>query len=495
MSNRSRNFLIGIGVAILMVFVVAGAAILAYNAGRNSVTLLNDARPEESQDQAAVSVEYGEITVVPQVGEEEGGASATPEAEPTVAVEPTRTAVSNEAAEPAEQETEPTPAPTPAGPTQPEEVQEAGATGDPASESGPREPVELDEGDLDLLIEVWEIIDEEFDGNLPLDENVTYSAIAGSLELLDDTYTRFVTPNIAAQMREQLRGSFEGIGAFVDLDPDGYLVIVRSIEDQPADRAGLLSGDLITHVNGESVLGKSLDEITAEIKGPQGTTVTLTIVRESLPEPFELTVTRERIEIPIVTSEMLEDNIAYVRLTGFSGNASQQLESELEELLDQEPQALIFDLRDNPGGFLSQSVQVADLFLGEGVVLYERDGRELEEVFESEDGDLAEEIELIVLVNAGSASASEIVAGAVKDRGRGTLVGETTFGKGSVQKTHTLSDGSELRVTIARWYTPNDRSIDVEGVAPDIQVDTPEEFGGDADTQLQRAIRLILEGQ
>ena len=192
---------------------------------------------------------------------------------------------------------------------------------------------------------------------------------------------------------------------------------------------------------------------------------------------------------------MLEDNIAYVRLTGFSGNASQQLESELEELLDQEPQALIFDLRDNPGGFLSQSVQVADLFLGEGVVLYERDGRELEEVFESEDGDLAEEIELIVLVNAGSASASEIVAGAVKDRGRGTLVGETTFGKGSVQKTHTLSDGSELRVTIARWYTPNDRSIDVEGVAPDIQVDTPEEFGGDADTQLQRAIRLILEGQ
>ncbi|UCG23360.1 MAG: S41 family peptidase, partial [Chloroflexota bacterium] len=326
-------------------------------------------------------------------------------------------------------------------------------------------------------------------------EEVTYGAIAGSLELLDDTYTRFVTPDMAAHMREQLNGSFEGIGAFVDLDPDGYLVIVRPIEDQPADRAGLLSGDLITHVNGESVLGRSLDEITAEIKGPEGTQVTLTIVRESLDEPFDLTVTRERIEIPIVSGEMLEDNIAYARLTGFSGNAAEQLESELRELLDQEPQALIFDLRDNPGGFLSQSVQVADLFLNDGVVLYERDSRELEEVFESEDGDLAEEIELVVLVNAGSASASEIVAGAVKDRGRGTLVGDTTFGKGSVQQTHTLSDGSELRVTIARWYTPNDRSISVEGVEPDVHVETPEEFGGDADTQLQRAIRLILEGR
>jgi carboxyl-terminal processing protease len=138
---------------------------------------------------------------------------------------------------------------------------------------------------------------------------------------------------------------------------------------------------------------------------------------------------------------------------------------------------------------------VADLFLGDGVVTYERDGRDLEEVFESEDGDLAEQIELVVLVNAGSASASEIVSGAIRDRDRGVLIGETTFGKGSVQQSHTLSDGSELRVTIARWYTPDNQSIDKNGIAPDIPVDSPEEFGTENDTQLQRAIEYLLEGQ
>jgi carboxyl-terminal processing protease len=362
------------------------------------------------------------------------------------------------------------------------------------AEERPRVPVELDDADIDLLLEVWDIIDQEFDGRLPDQEEVTYSAIAGSLELLEDDYTRFITPEVAARIREQLNGSFEGIGAFVDMDEDGYLIIVRPIEDQPADRAGLMANDLVTHVNGKSVLGMSLEEITAEIKGPEGTEVTLTIRRDSSDEPFEVTVERAKIEIPIVSAEMLDDNVAYVRLTGFSANAAQQLEDELENLLAQSPRGLILDLRDNPGGFLSQSVAVADLFLGDGVVLYERDGRELEEVFESEDGDLAEEIELVVLVNAGSASASEIVAGAIQDRDRGILVGEATFGKGSVQQPHTLSDGSELRVTIARWYTPDNQSIDADGIAPDIEVASPEEFGTEADTQLQRAIRHFLAG-
>ncbi|MGD2049268.1 MAG: S41 family peptidase, partial [Chloroflexota bacterium] len=187
--------------------------------------------------------------------------------------------------------------------------------------------------------------------------------------------------------------------------------------------------------------------------------------------------------------------IAYIRLTSFSGNASEQLSDALTSLLEDEPRALILDLRDNPGGFLSQSVEVADLFLSEGVVLYQRDSDGDEEVFESDDGDIAENIPLVVLINAGSASASEIVAGAVKDRERGTLIGENTFGKGSVQQTHTLSDGSELRVTIARWYTPGDNTIDDQGITPDIIVLTPDEFGGENDTQLQRAIEYILSLQ
>jgi carboxyl-terminal processing protease len=160
--------------------------------------------------------------------------------------------------------------------------------------------------------------------------------------------------------------------------------------------------------------------------------------------------------------------------------------------LAQDPKALIFDLRDNPGGFLNQSVAVADLFLKDGIVLYERNQGGVEQVFESDDGDIGEQVPLVVLVNSGSASASEIVAGAIQDQARGMLIGESTFGKGSVQQTHVLSDGSELRVTIARWYTPDNLSIDEQGITPDINVDTPSEFGGDSDIQLQRAIEYIL---
>jgi carboxyl-terminal processing protease len=222
----------------------------------------------------------------------------------------------------------------------------------------------------------------------------------------------------------------------------------------------------------------------------------LTVRREGEEEPLEFTVRRELIEIPIIESEMLEDNIAYLRLTGFNRNADSQLREALSELLAQEPTGLVFDLRDNPGGFLDQSISVADVFLPEGVVLYERSSTfDLDQVHRSDDGDLGESIPLVVLVNAGSASASEIVAGAIQDRGRGPLVGETTFGKGSVQQTHTLSDGSELRVTIARWYTPDDESISGNGITPDIEVPSPIELGGDDDPQLQRAIDYLLTGE
>ncbi len=488
MSSSARRFFIGFGFAIVLTFILAGVAIIAFNAGRRS------AQPIElTRSSIVATVEDGESTPVsdqmdkdqmevhPSPGEtgEEGPGDVAGQM--------------GKEDESAQKEDSPA---TPFQEGQPDQDEvDPPAAANEAAADGPRMPVELESSDLELFLEVWEIIDEEFDGQLPEETDVTYRAIAGSLELLNDNYTRFITPQIADHMREQLDGSFEGIGAFVDLDPDGYLIIVRPIEDQPADRAGLQEGDLISHVDGESVLGKSLEEITSIIKGPEGTQVTLTVLRTSLDEPFDVTVTRERIEIPIVSGEILEEDVAYVRLSGFSANAAQQLESQLQELLDQEPQGLILDLRDNPGGFLSQSVEVADLFLDEGVILYERDGRDLEEVFESEGGDLAEEVELVILVNAGSASASEIVAGAVQDRERGTLIGETSFGKGSVQQTHTLSDGSELRVTIARWYTPDNRSIDVDGITPDIHVPTPQEFGGEADTQLQRAIELILDGR
>jgi carboxyl-terminal processing protease len=366
----------------------------------------------------------------------------------------------------------------------------------PPTPTVPPPPLDLDEVNLELFYEVWRIIQRDFDGDMPGTDQLLQAVIAGSLETLDDEYTRYIPPQVAARMRQDLQGSFEGIGAFVRMTDDGFLQIVRPMAGQPAARAGLLPQDLIMAVDGISVVGMDVDQAIALVRGPRGTAVVLTISREDVPEPFEVTVVREQIEIPIIEAEMLADNIAYVRLSQFNRNARPQLEAAIVELLAQNPRGLVLDLRDNPGGFLDQAVAVADLFLGDGVVLLERNRRGMDEVFRSDDGSVAEEIPLVVLINAGSASASEIVAGAIQDRGRAILIGETSFGKGSVQQTHTLSDGSELRVTFARWYTPNNHSIDNEGVAPDIEVlPSPMEFGGPEDNQLQRAIQYFLTGE
>lgn len=352
------------------------------------------------------------------------------------------------------------------------------------------------EEDLQLLWEVWQIIEAEYDGELPDDEELTYSAIQGVLKTLGDDFTRFAPPDVAERMREDLQGSFEGIGAFVRENEAGNAEIVRPMDGQPADIAGLKAGDVVTAVDGESMIGRSLDEVIALIRGPEGTEVVLTIAREGVDEPFEVAITRKRIEILTVESEMLDDGIAYVRLTSFNRQADSELRAAIEELLAQDPQGLILDLRDNPGGYLDQSIAVSDIFLPEGIVLYDRSSTfGTDDAYRSDDGDLAEDIPLVVLINAGSASASEIVAGAIKDHGRGTLIGETTFGKGSVQQSHMLSDGSELRVTIARWYTPNNESIDGTGIEPHIEVPTPDTLGGEGDTQLERAVEFLTEGQ
>jgi carboxyl-terminal processing protease len=476
MSIRTRNTVAGVAVGLLALLFCAGLVSTAYLLGRNAglaqttpgVEVVNTpaeadapmpsiptSSTEESSDAPAVDLGADETDGVSQENEAEGTVEETVENED-------------------------------------EGSGEASATTAPTLQ---RDPPDLTDADLELMLEVWEIVSREYDGEFPTEDQITYEAIIGSLELLGDDYTRFAPPDLAARFREQLSGSFEGIGAFVDLTEDGFLLIVRPIEGQPADLAGLKEGDLVTHVDGESVLGKTLDEIVSEVKGPRGTEVMLTVSRENEPGPFDVTIQRDLIELALVTAEMLNDDVAYVHLSSFSSNAEEQLASALERLLEQSPRGLILDLRDNPGGFLSQSVEVADLFLPDGVVVFERNSSGIEEVFRSFDGDLAENIPLVVLVNAGSASASEIVAGAIQDRGRGVVVGEVTFGKGSVQQSHTLTDGSELRVTIARWYTPNNQTIDKSGVTPDIEVETPEEFLTETDSQLQRAIEYILTGR
>ena len=359
----------------------------------------------------------------------------------------------------------------------------------------------LDGADLSTLNEAWDIVAGEYEGALPTTEELIQSAISGSLGSLGDTYTRYVSPAIAERTREDMGGAVEGIGAMVRENEDGLFEIVRPIDGQPADLAGLKAGDVLIEVDGRSVLENSFDEVILMVRGPAGTTVNLKVLREDEPEPLEFSIVRARFDVPVVEYEMLPAEmtggaaIGYIHLTEFGRTAEEKVLEALTALLAQQPAGLVFDLRDNPGGFLDQSVAVADAFLPQGVVLLERNARGLDESFSSDDGDAGESIPLVVLVNAGSASAAEIVAGAIQDHGRAVLVGETTFGKGSVQQVHTLSDGGELRVTVARWYTPNNHSIQNEGITPDIAVETPEDLGGPEDGQLMRAIEYLLNGQ
>lgn len=357
------------------------------------------------------------------------------------------------------------------------------------------ERIQSDREALHILHEVWDLVDVEFYGELPSPEEREYSAIRGMLGTLDDDYTSFSEPSLAEIRRTDASGAFEGIGAFVTMNDEDILEIVSTFQNSPAEAAGLRPNDRVLAVDGQSIIGYSIYDAISLIRGPEGTDVVLTIQRGDA-EPFDIPIVRARLDIPILESRMIEEKIGYVHLLEFSSPATSRLEKAIDELLDEGATALVLDLRSNPGGYLDQAVKVSDLFLDEGLVLIERrsDGQEIE--FTSTDEGLAQNIQLVVLVNGGSASASEIVAGAIQDRGRGQLIGEMTFGKGSVQLLHELSDGSELRVTVARWFTPNDRAIHGEGLTPDIEVEmTTEDVAQDRDPQLDRAVMYLRAGQ
>jgi len=348
-----------------------------------------------------------------------------------------------------------------------------------------------------LFWEAWSIIEREFNHEEPLDlQKVVYGAISGAIRALGDPYTAFSEPAQAKIFEEDLEGSFEGIGATVD-QVDGFVVIVDTIDGSPARKAGLRSKDVLLEADGKSLRGMDLSRAISLIRGPRGTQVRLRVQREGVPEPFEVVVTREKIDLPTVSYRMLDQGIAYVRLTEFNSQATTRLQAALRELLKEQPRALIFDLRGNPGGYLHIAVQVASQFVGSGVIVTEKDSKGRVTEYKAEGNGLALDIPLVVLVDGGSASASEIVAGAIQDAGRGTLIGRTTFGKGSVQASYTLSDGSAVRVSIARWYTPKGHQIDGKGLTPDIVVplDTPATAGPTRDAILERAQQFILQQQ
>jgi len=355
------------------------------------------------------------------------------------------------------------------------------------------EPSDTETKAFKVFWEAWHLLQREFYGPLPDPQRMTYDAIRGVVNGLGDENTAFVPPDLAAIFNEDLSGSFEGIGALVDMDESGQLIIVEPFEGRPADLAGVKAGDVVIKVDDIPIQGKSLYEAIALIRGPAGTTVHLTIKRKGLEGLLEIDVVRARIEIPIVRTSWPAEGIAYLRLTEFNGQAAEHVHAELARLLKEKPDGLIFDLRGNPGGYLHVAVQVASEFLRDGNVLIERTKNGEERTYPVQKGGIALDVPLVVLVNESTASASEIVAGALQDAGRAVIIGTRTFGKGSVQIPYTLSDGSGLRVTVAHWFTPAGRQIHQKGLTPDIVVEYPESAEAGRDPQLDRAIQYLRE--
>ncbi len=374
------------------------------------------------------------------------------------------------------------------------QVREAVASAESKPDANTTAPSREDQ--VALLRQVWSILDQEYVDPEALDqEKMGYGAVSGLVSAIGDPHTSFVEPKPAAILNEDMQGSFEGIGETENMI-EGKVVVVRPLPNSPAIQAGLVEGDIILEVDDVSLEGKTLIEAITLIRGPKGTTVKLLVQREGVAEPFTVEVTRDKVELLTVESRMLDNNIAYLSLSEFNAVSEQKVHEALQELLKNDPRGLVFDLRGNPGGYLQMSVEIAGEFLPrDALVLTDRERDKPEKEFRVRGNGLATDIPLVVLVNGNSASASEIVAGAIRDHKRGVLIGEKTYGKGSVQNTHALDDGSSLRVTIAKWYLPNGDNLDGNGITPDIEVPlTPEDLAAQRDPQLDRAVAYLLNG-
>jgi len=350
--------------------------------------------------------------------------------------------------------------------------------------------------DSALFSEAWDLLKKQFYGDLPGGKQITYDAIRGVVDRLGDPHTAFVDPQEAALLNADMEGHFEGIGARVDLAEGGGVEVKYLFADQPAEKAGLQVGDIILAVDGKDVTKLGLTEAITLIRGPRGTQVLLKVKRGDQP-PLEITVSRDRIEIPAVESTWLADGrIVHITLSEFSSVAPGRLAEAVKEAVAKKPVGLILDLRGNPGGLLDSAVSIGSYFVKEGPIVVERKKDGNEHIYERKGRYLLGDTPLVVLVDAGSASASEIVAGAIQDAGTGKLIGEKTFGKGSVQLPNMLSDGSQLRVTIAHWFTPKNRAIDGVGLEPDISIPmTKEDLAAKRDPQLNRAEEYLLQGK
>jgi carboxyl-terminal processing protease len=362
-------------------------------------------------------------------------------------------------------------------------------------------PEQLSEtpGELQTLFapfwEAWNIVHEQFVDQPVDDVALMHGAIRGMMEALGDKQTFYMDPKTYENESSVLAGEYEGIGAYVDTTGEDYMVIISPIAGSPAEAAGLKPGDKVIAIDGKDMTGISPEEARLKVLGPAGTIVVLTVSREGESEPLVFSVTRARIVIKSVTGKMLESNIAYIDINTFGNKTTEELHNVLDELLQQDPQGIIIDLRNNPGGYLHTSVDVTSEFITEGVVLYEQYGDGNRDVYNSKGNGRATDLPIVVLINEGSASASEILAGALQDYGRAQLVGVQSYGKGSVQNWVPLSNNQgAARVTIAKWLTPHERAIDGIGLTPDVRVECEgcDLTNNENDIQLDAAVQTLL---
>jgi len=328
------------------------------------------------------------------------------------------------------------------------------------------------------------------------DNKLIEGAIKGMFESLGDPYSVYMTKEEFKNFNESTKGSYGGIGVIVSRSEDGYVTVVAPIEDTPGEKAGLKTNDKIIKVDDKDIVGIDLEEAVALMKGKKGTKVTLTVMRDNVREPKVFVITREEIILKTVKSNIMENNIGYIRISMFDEDTGSEFKKALKELTSKNMKGLILDLRQNPGGFINQCVDVADELLDEGLVVYTEDKEKKREDYKSGKGKL--EVPFVVLIDEGSASASEIVSGAVKDRKAGLLIGVKTFGKGLVQSIEQLKDGSGIKLTTQKYYTPNGISINKVGIQPDIEVKALEPEEGQKpkdvkDVQLERAVEELLK--
>ena len=346
--------------------------------------------------------------------------------------------------------------------------------------------------DFSLFWDVWDTIKEKYvDADKLKEKEMFYGALRGLVDSTGDPYSVFMNPVISKDFSDDLKGTFEGIGAEIGIK-NNILTIIAPLTDMPAQKAGLRSGDQIVAIDGESTGGISLDGAVNKIRGQKGTDVTLTIWRDSFEESTDFTITRGKIIVKSVKWEINNDDIMVIEISHFNSDTEQLFDQAVRETIKENPKGVILDLRNDPGGYLDTAIEVASEWIEEGPVVIEKFSEENKNEYLARGRARLKDYPTVVLVNQGSASASEIVAGALKDYELANIVGMTTFGKGSVQEMVNFSDGSSVKITVAKWLTPEGINISEEGIKPDEEVDlTKEDYDADKDPQMEKAVEIL----